>query len=55
VSGPFRGVLAEQPEFPMISPPLADGPVVGDLLADLEIEASIDLTLENLPSLNVIA
>ena len=55
VSGPFRGVLADQPEFPVISLSLADGEAVQDLLVDSEIEASIKLTLENLPSQNVIA
>ena len=55
VSGPFRGVLADQPEFPVISLSLADGEAVQDLLVDSEIKASIKLTFENLPSQNVIA
>ena len=49
------GVLANQPEFPVISLSLADGEAVQDLLVDSEIEASIKLTLENLPFQNVIA
>ena len=39
VSGPFRGVLVDQPEFPVISLSLADGEAVQDLLVDSEIEA----------------
>ena len=48
-------MLADQPEFPVISLSLADGEAVQDLLVDSEIEASIKLTLKNLPSQNVIA
>ena len=48
-------MLADQPEFPVVSLSLADGEAVQDLLVDSEIEASIKLTLENLPSQNVIA
>ena len=55
VSGPFRGVRADRPEFQVVSLSLADGEAVQDLLVDSEIEASIKLTLENLPSQNVIA
>jgi len=51
VSGPFRGALADQPEFPVISLSLGDGEAV----QDSDIEASIKLTLENLPFQNVIA
>ena len=55
MSGPFRGVLADQPEFPVISLSLADGEAVQDLLVDSEIEAAIKPILENLSSQNVIA
>lgn len=42
-------MLADQPEFPVISLSLADGEAVQDLLVDSEIEASINLTLEIRP------
>ena len=48
-------MLADQLEFPVISLSLTDGGAVQDLLVDSEIEASIKLTLKNLPSQNVIA
>ena len=55
VFGPFRGVLATQPDFPVISISRNDGEAIEDLLADSEIEALITLTTKNLPSQNVIA
>jgi Zn-dependent M28 family amino/carboxypeptidase len=55
VFGLFRGVLATEPDFPVISLSRSDGEAIEDLLADFEIEASITLTMENLPSQNVIA
>ena len=55
VFGLFRGVLATQPDFPVISISRSDGETIGDLLAESETEASIALTLEDLPSQNVIA
>ena len=55
VFGPFRGVLATQPDFPVISISRNDGEAIEDLLADSEIEASITLTTKDLPSQNVIA
>jgi aminopeptidase YwaD len=51
----FRGVLATQPDFPVISISRSDGETIGDLLVESETGASIALTLENLPSQNVIA
>jgi aminopeptidase YwaD len=51
----FRGVLATQPDFPVISISKLDGEGIEDLLAKSEIEATITLTLENLPSQNVVA
>jgi aminopeptidase YwaD len=51
----FRGVLATQPDFPVISISRSDGEAIEDLLAGSETEASIALTLENLPSQNVVA
>ena len=55
VFGPFRGVLATQPDFPVISISRNDGEAIEDLLADSEIEALITLTTKDLPSQNVIA
>jgi aminopeptidase YwaD len=55
VSGLFRGVLRTQPDFPVISISRNDGEAIEELLADSEVEASIALTLEDLPSQNVIA
>ena len=55
VFGPFRGVLATQPDFPVISISRNDGEAIEDLLADSEIEALITLTTKDLPSRNVIA
>ena len=55
VFGPFRGVLATQPDFPVISISRNDGEAIEDLLADSEIKASITLTTKDLPSQNVIA
>ena len=46
----FRGVLATQPDFPVISISRSDGEAIEDLLAESETEASIALTLEDLPS-----
>ena len=43
-------MLADQLEFPVIPLSLTDGEAVQDLLVYSEIEASIKLTLENLPS-----
>jgi len=37
VSGPFRGVLADQPEIPVISLSSVDGEAVQGLLVDSEI------------------
>ena len=50
VFGLFRGVLATQPDFPVISISRSDGEAIEDLLAESETEASIALTLEDLPS-----
>ena len=55
VFGPFRGVLATQPDFPVISISRNDGEAIEDLLADSEIEALITLTTKDLPSQIVIA
>ena len=55
VFGPFRGVLATQPDFPVISISRNDGEAIEDLLADSEIEALITLTTKDLSSQNVIA
>jgi len=55
VFGPFRGVLATQPDFPVISISRNDGEAIEDLLADSEIKALITLTTKDLPSQNVIA
>ena len=55
VGGLFRGVLATQPDFPVISISRSDGEAIEDLLAKSETEASIALTLEDLPSQNVVA
>ena len=55
LSGPHRGVLADQPEFLGTSFSLADGKTVRALLVGSEIEASIKLILENLPSQSLIA
>ena len=53
--GIFQGVLATQPDFPVISLSRTDGETIEELLADSEIQASIKLTLEDRPSRNVIA
>ena len=55
VSGLFQGVLATQPEFPVIALSKEDGEAIEALLAESEINASIALTLADLPSQNVIA
>ncbi len=55
VPGAFRGVLATQPEFPVIALSRDDGEAIEALLVESEIRASIALTLENRPSRNVIA
>ncbi|MCH7738439.1 MAG: M20/M25/M40 family metallo-hydrolase, partial [Chloroflexi bacterium] len=55
VFGLFRGVLATQPDFPVISLSRRDGEAIEELLAESAIEASIKLTFEELPSQNVIA
>lgn len=55
VSGIFRGTLATRPEYPVISLSKEDGEVMEALLSESEIQASIALTLKNLPSRNVIA
>jgi len=55
VSGSFQGALATEPEFPVISLSNEDGETIEALLTESEIEASIVLTLEDLPSQNVIA
>ena len=55
VSGLFQGVLATQPEFPVIALSKEDGEAIEALLAESEINASIALTLEDLLSQNVIA
>ena len=55
VSGLFRGVLTTQPEFPVIALSKEDGESIEALLAESEINASIALTLKDLPSRNVIA
>ncbi|MCH9016937.1 MAG: M28 family peptidase [Chloroflexi bacterium] len=53
--GIFQGVLATQPDFPVISLSRTDGEAIEELLEDSEIQASIKLTLEDRPSRNVIA
>ena len=60
VAGMFQGVLASQPDYPVISLSREDGEAIEALLAGPElagsnIEASIVLTLEDRPSRNVIA
>ena len=55
VAGLFQGVLATQPEFPVIALSKEDGETIEALLAQSGVTASITLTLENLPSRNVIA
>ncbi len=55
VPGIFQGVLATQPEFPVIALSQDDGEAIEALLAGPEIEAAIGLTLEDRPSQNVIA
>ena len=55
VLGLFRGVLATQPDFPVISMSRSDGEAIEDLLSESEVEASIALTLEDLASRNVVA
>jgi aminopeptidase YwaD len=55
VFGLFRGVLATQPDFPVISMSRSDGETIEGLLMESETEASIALTLKNLPSQNVVA
>ncbi len=51
----FRGVLSSEPDHPVISLSRNDGEAIEDLLADSELQASITLTTEDLPSQNVIA
>ena len=55
VSGLFQGVLETQPEFPVIALSKNDGEAIEALLVESEINASIALTLGDLPSRNVIA
>ena len=55
VFGLFRGVLSSEPDHPVISLSRNDGEAIEDLLADSELQASITLTTEDLPSQNVIA
>ena len=55
VSGSFQGRLATQPEFPVVSLSRDDGEAIEALLTESEVQASITLTLEILPSQNVIA
>ena len=55
VSSLFRGVLATQPDFSVISISRSDGEAIEGLLSESEVEASIALTLEDLPSRNVVA
>lgn len=55
VSGIFQGVLAAQAESPVISLSKEDGEAIEALIAESEVNASIALTLEDLPSQNVIA
>jgi len=55
VSGLFRGVLATQPDFPFISILRSDCEAIEGLLSESEVEASVALTLEDLPSRNVVA
>ena len=55
VSGLFQGVLSTQPEFPVIALSREDGEAIEALLLESEIEASIGLTLQDVPSRNVIA
>jgi len=55
VLGLFRGVLATQFDFPVISISRSDGETIKDLLARSVTEVSIALTLEDLPSQNVVA
>ncbi len=55
VPGIFQGVLATQPEFPVIALSQDDGEAIEGLLAGPEIEAAIALTLEDRHSQNVIA
>ena len=53
--GLFQGVLATQPDFPVIALSQEDGRALEDLLGESEVHASIALTLGDLPSQNVIA
>lgn len=53
--GLFQGVLANQADFPVISISGGDGEAIEALLAESEIDASMALTLKDLPSQNVIA
>jgi len=55
VFGGFRGVLVTESEFPVISISRTDGETIEDLLAESDIEASINLALVNQSSQNVIA
>ena len=47
--------MTTQPEFPVISISRSDGEAIEGLLSESEVEASIALTLEDLPSRNVVA
>jgi len=47
--------LTNQPDFPVISISRSDGEAIESLLTESEVEASIALTLEDLPSRNVVA
>ncbi|MDA1272419.1 MAG: M28 family metallopeptidase [Chloroflexi bacterium] len=53
--GVFQGVLASQPGFPVISLSQEDGKAIEVRLAESKIEASIDVSLVDRPSRNVIA
>ena len=55
VAGSFQGVLAAQVEFPVIAISREDGEVIEALLEESEINASVALRLQDLPSQNVIA
>ncbi|MQF94426.1 MAG: M28 family peptidase, partial [SAR202 cluster bacterium] len=55
VGGNFRGTLASQPAFPVISLSWKDGQPIADLLEEGEISASITLLLRDKEARNVIA
>ena len=55
VGGNFRGTLASQPAFPVISLSWEDGQSIADLLEEGEVSASITLLLRDKESRNVIA